>query len=621
MTFDYCAQMWGSARIISERPNARSFRDVIYSPFKAGDLFNQNTQWGVFEKDRSIVMDAAYIRGSERKLISQSSKLRDVENSDLMYAPEDTYFYGGILIPHFGHFLITSLSRLWAFREYLETDIKIVFHSDHEPDEYFKFPYIRDLLTVCGISPSRAIRFRHPVLIKNLIVPTPAFIEQNCAHTVFAEFCHDLGEILSQNELEPMNRTPVYLSKTQLNIGVARIVNEKEVEDSLKSRGFDVVYPEQLSLAEQIGLFKTRTKIAGSIGSGFHTHIFMKEPPRMLCISASNVVNSNFIILDKLNKAHTEYVTQKDNFRDAKDERFLKGFLVENTAALVDDLISWAGLGPVRGKTMQLEADQKKEIARTEGARASFANCMPDLTGADYAQVLSFIHKQCRPRTYLEIGTLNGNTFRLANCASIAIDPSFSVQQDIINGKPLCACYQMPSDQYFAQHNPRDIFGQEIDFAFIDGMHLCEWVLRDFANTEAHCHHNSIIAIHDCVPVELPMADRDRGTIAVMPHRSGWWTGDVWRTVLALKQFRPDLSISLFDAPPTGLAIVSNLDPASRLIFERYDEIVAEMQKLNLADMTLSHYYDAIELQSTSVLTASTSDTTQFQRWDLAFKS
>ena len=54
------------------------------------------------------------------------------------------------------------------------------------------------------------------------------------------------------------------------------------------------------------------------------------------------------------------------------------------------------------------------------------------------------------------------------------------------------------------------------------------------------------------------------------------WTGDVWRMIVALRQHRPDLSICTLAAPPSGLAMIRNLDPRSNILRDRYNSIVEE---------------------------------------------
>jgi hypothetical protein len=134
-------------------------------------------------------------------------------------------------------------------------------------------------------------------------------------------------------------------------------------------------------------------------------------------------------------------------------------------------------------------------------------------------------------------------------------------------------------------------------------MHWCEFLLRDFINTEKHCHESSVIVLHDCLPVEAPIADRifcERENIR--PHRKGWWTGDVWRTALALKRFRPELTITAIDARPTGLVIVSGLQPENAVLLNRYDEIERDMLSWNLDTVGVSALFDELAVRPTSTI-------------------
>jgi hypothetical protein len=226
----------------------------------------------------------------------------------------------------------------------------------------------------------------------------------------------------------------------------------------------------------------------------------------------------------------------------------------------------------------------------------------PDLDGEDYLVVLQRLHAGLKPRTYLEIGTSVGNSLRLASCAAVAIDPAFQLTQDVVGTKPLCALYQMPSDRYFAQHDPKAVLGGPVEMAFLDGLHRCEFLLRDFINTERHCRKNAVVMLHDCVPVETTIAERVDEGRAAYAHRRSWWLGDVWRTLLALKRRRPDLRITVLDAAPSGLACVTNLDPRSTALADDYAAIVEEMLSWSLREIGLRPFREMIDLESTSCL-------------------
>lgn len=233
----------------------------------------------------------------------------------------------------------------------------------------------------------------------------------------------------------------------------------------------------------------------------------------------------------------------------------------------------------------------------------SVSTAVTDHAGTYYLDVLAHLHTSLFPKTYLEIGTQHGASLRLAKCASIAIDPSFLLEGDnVIGQKPACLFFQMSSDDFFSKFSPHDLFRRKIDLAFLDGMHRCEFLLRDFANVERECNRNSIIVLHDCLPVETAMADRVLVRAPISPSHSGAWTGDVWRTLLALKKWRPDLKILALDAPPTGLTCITNLDPSSTVISQNYARIIEEMFALCLDTIGIDNLFNMVEVQSTSTI-------------------
>jgi hypothetical protein len=242
---------------------------------------------------------------------------------------------------------------------------------------------------------------------------------------------------------------------------------------------------------------------------------------------------------------------------------------------------------------------------------------LPDFTGHGYLQVLRTLHEVLQPRTYLEIGTFDGKSLALADCASLAVDPDFPFE-DIelvrrIVAKPRLLLFRMASDRFFQQHDPAALLGDKVQLAFLDGMHRCEFLLRDFINTERHCAPNSIIVLHDCLPPEEPMTDRSYlARPPVEPHRQYWWAGDVWRTARLLRHVRPDLSFTTLDAPPTGLVLITNLDPASTALIDRYDEHVRTMLGWSLAEIGLAQHVAEMQVEPTSNYVTSEQLTTRF---------
>ncbi len=190
------------------------------------------------------------------------------------------------------------------------------------------------------------------------------------------------------------------------------------------------------------------------------------------------------------------------------------------------------------------------------------------LPGEDYFRVLGRIHRYLEPRSYLEIGVSRGDSLRLVQPGTqvLGIDPQPNLARP---PPPNVRIYRETSDDFFAKFDARaELGGIPVELAFIDGLHRFEYALRDFLNVERACSPSSVILIHDCYPLDERTAQREQVT--------GFWSGDVWRLQLLLRTCRPDLTVRTIATPPTGLGIVLNPDPGSRLLAGRTDELVAE---------------------------------------------
>jgi len=108
--------------------------------------------------------------------------------------------------------------------------------------------------------------------------------------------------------------------------------------------------------------------------------------------------------------------------------------------------------------------------------------------------------------------------------------------------------------------------GQPLALAFIDGLHVFQQSLKDFMHVESFCGPRSVVLIHDTAPLDELTQRPDR--------QRTFYTGDVWKTVLCLKHYRPDLDIFTIATPPTGLTVVTGLDPTSRTLLDSFEEAV-----------------------------------------------
>ena len=206
--------------------------------------------------------------------------------------------------------------------------------------------------------------------------------------------------------------------------------------------------------------------------------------------------------------------------------------------------------------------------------------------------------------SYFEIGVNLGKSLRRINLPSVGVDPKFIFRGDVMAGKPEMHLFQTTSDDFFAKHSLFTFFKKGVDIAFLDGMHLIEFLLRDFINTERCMATGGTIFMHDCLPINAEMAERDRRPeLRTDLEYKAHWTGDVWKIIPILKKYRPDLDVRYLDCMPTGLVMIRGMRADSKTLADRYDEIVREWVPVELDDESLRALYAEIDLTAAETAT------------------
>lgn len=197
------------------------------------------------------------------------------------------------------------------------------------------------------------------------------------------------------------------------------------------------------------------------------------------------------------------------------------------------------------------------------GGTAAENRCWGDCFKHD---LLSRFHERLAPRLYLEIGVDVGYGLARALGPAIGVDPRPQLDLKVTLGDQT-RILPLSSDAFF-RTAAAECLEPPPDLVFIDGMHLFEFVLRDFMNVERHAHPATLIVVDDIFPCHPTQAERRR--------RSTAWTGDVWKLHAVLREWRRDLTLITLNAHTTGLLLIAGLDPDNRILRDHYAEIVGQ---------------------------------------------
>lgn len=181
--------------------------------------------------------------------------------------------------------------------------------------------------------------------------------------------------------------------------------------------------------------------------------------------------------------------------------------------------------------------------------------------------IINFLIKHKKFKSYLEIGLDNGDNFKNIKCdLKESVDPFF--KEDHKNGQDLqfdedipdkikeMLTYRMTSDEFFEQNT------KNYDIIFIDGLHLQEQVGKDIINSLKILNKNGYIVVHDCLPGNESMQ--------IVPRQQIGWNGDVWKAIYELIQQGLDIKVIDTDF---GVGIIKYTDNDKLLHYPKKSDI------------------------------------------------
>ena len=212
------------------------------------------------------------------------------------------------------HWLIECLSRLSLISD-LNVDIPLLV-DDFLPIQFY------DALDMLNSGKRKIIRMRqdYSYIIKKLYYPSRlSIVRDNYGLPVYdkdaiysaegVQFVRKAILAKISSEVEPSRK--IFISRK--NSSYRQLLNSVEVENLLVSRGFEIVFPENLSFLSQVKIFSQAKIIIGQSGAGMANFIFAPKTAKVLMM-LSDAPGSNLQLFNALAEIvgiHLEYLIGK----------------------------------------------------------------------------------------------------------------------------------------------------------------------------------------------------------------------------------------------------------------------------------------------------------------------
>ncbi|SDC79588.1 glycosyltransferase family 61 protein [Nocardioides lianchengensis] len=206
---------------------------------------------------------------------------------------------------HFGHLLTESLSRVWTWREALaiDPDVRVLVGATKPRPRPFE--YELELYEAAGIPRDRIVVIDHPVRVDRLISGTPMFSHPQYVHPLIAETWREVGDNLAAKAEDRDWPRRFFVGRRS---DKRACLNGADVEAIFGEYGFEVVYPEDFTLGEQIRLFRAAEVAGGYAGSGLFQIAFVPDPTHVIMVGAATYTPRNEYLMAAVHGHRVEAV-------------------------------------------------------------------------------------------------------------------------------------------------------------------------------------------------------------------------------------------------------------------------------------------------------------------------
>ena len=196
----------------------------------------------------------------------------------------ETVIYLGLLYPAWGHFITDSIRRLWFLKDnefknqFKDCPIVYITWLGQKLDS--ASPNFKRLLEILEVDIDEFRLVKQPTQFEKIILPDESlFVESNYKFT--AEYRETIDRVRS---FALKNQTPISNKKIYYLHAMRNQVGEERLAEYFKSKGYDIVRPEKLTVDEQLNLLINAESFVSTIGSSSHNAIFLHDDAEAIFI-------------------------------------------------------------------------------------------------------------------------------------------------------------------------------------------------------------------------------------------------------------------------------------------------------------------------------------------------
>lgn len=282
--------------------------DYLYNPDAAKDLVGKNhfvdkkLHFRIIGRGTILPHKHIYINGNwtwgfggivdRRGEFVKSSFVRYGDGA--AYTPTEdikhssaTVIYLGLFYPVWGHAITDNVRRLWflkseVFNRYFK-NCSLVYAPWGGGYGLERQQNFRRLLEILEGDVDRLQPITHPTQFENIILPDESFFVAGGQKNFTNEYRETIDRI---RNFALKNQSPTSAKKIYYFYGTAQI-GEERLAEYFRSKGYEIVSPEKLTLDQQLNLLINAESFASTLGSCSHNAVFLNEGTEVILIPRS----------------------------------------------------------------------------------------------------------------------------------------------------------------------------------------------------------------------------------------------------------------------------------------------------------------------------------------------
>lgn len=211
-------------------------------------------------------------------------------------------FVGYICSTCWGHTITDSLARLWWItnEDYSEKyKDALLFYISEKPlsDNYLS------ILQLLGVKTENLRIVDSVVHFSSVVIPEPCFNNSLASIRYTLEYITIINRLISIN-ISTKTYQKVYFAKEDST----RQITSIKIKNILSEEGFVTIYPEKLSVQDQISILQNADIIVSEECSLSHNFVFCKDNARVVILRKANTINVYQAVVNQMRKLNVVYI-------------------------------------------------------------------------------------------------------------------------------------------------------------------------------------------------------------------------------------------------------------------------------------------------------------------------